>query len=96
MFMYQGMSDVIKAKWNRVREFINELDAEQFLKYLLNTLMYGRHKTGIKKKRQQEVNKEIVKRLKIKENHQQKKKTAGIDKRLKELAINSLESIYLS
>lgn len=29
-----GRSDVIKAKWNQVRKFIDDLDAEQFQEYI--------------------------------------------------------------
>lgn len=44
-----SISDVIKAKQNQVRKFIDDLDAEQFKKYLRMAMIYSRHYTGLKK-----------------------------------------------
>lgn len=59
----ESISDIIKAKRNKVEEFIDNLDAKQLTDYLNLVLTYSREKTGPKKILHQEILAEIGRRI---------------------------------
>lgn len=67
-----SISGIIKAKRNKMREFIDDLNAKQFHNYLKLPLAYSRQKTRREMLRQ-EVKEEIARRIKIPDTKLKKK-----------------------
>lgn len=88
-----SISDIIKAKRNKVKEFIDELDADQFQKYLKLALYCSRKKIEGRKKEKEVKEAEIAQRFRKKRSKEEAKRRTKLQKSLEKLNDVSIPSL---